>query len=220
MSGGQALCRIKGDAKIEKMKERIWRIHLNVGSLDRTLQTLKRVVDELQKAEYLRDGMLLEALTFYAVVEYTKCFNSELSDKLDPSIFSDHLPDSAGPADLSEREFHSLVMNYRNMHLVHSDKLLKVADTGGIKLSNNDFGVGPVTATRSYHEGLAFYGALNALATKALEETNRRIAATKQRLMESIKSGEAIITDEEIKLVPISASSTPREMWGLPPRKA
>lgn len=219
MSDGQALCKIKGDIKIEKMKERIWRIHLTVGCLERTLQTLKRVWDEFQKPEQQRDVMLLEALTFYAVVEYTKCFNSELSDKLDPSIFSDHLSDPAGPDEISEREFHGLVMNYRNMHLVHSDKLLKVADTGGIKLPNNDFSVGPVTATRSYREDLAFYGSLNALVTKALEEAIRRISATQQRLMESIKVGEAVITEDEIKLVPISSNSTPREMWGLPSRK-
>ncbi len=91
MSSGQPLCKITGDEKVEKLKERIWRIHLNFGSLERTLQTLKRIWDEFQKPEEQRDEMLLEALTFYAVVEYTKCFNSDLSDKLDPSIYSDQL---------------------------------------------------------------------------------------------------------------------------------
>jgi hypothetical protein len=181
MNQDQSLCKISGSQKVEKIKERIWRIHLNVGSLERTLKSLKRVWDEFQKPENQRDEMLLESLTFYAVVEYTKCFNSELSDKLDPSIFSDHLPNSAGPAELSEREFHSLVMNYRNMHLVHSDQLLKVADTGGMKLPNNDFGVGPVTAIRSYREDLAFYSAMNSLATKALEETYRRLSISQQK---------------------------------------
>jgi hypothetical protein len=219
MDQNQSLCKISGNHKVDKIKERIWRIHLNVGSLGRTLNVLKRVWDEFQKEENQRDEMLLESLTFYAVVEYTKCFNSELSDKLDPSIFSDDLPEGAGPADLSEREFHGLVMNYRNMHLVHSDKLLKVAETGGVKLPNNDFGVGPVTATRSYREDLAFYGALNSLATKALEETVRRIGSTQQKLMEMIKAGEATITDETIKLMPVSDALTPREMWELPPRK-
>lgn len=218
MSDLQSLCKIKGDSKIEKMKERIWRIHLNIGSLGRALETLKRVWNEFQKAEDQRDIMLLESLTFYAVVEYTKCFNSELSDKLDPNIFSDYLPDSAGPADLSEREFHGLVMNYRNMHLVHSDKLLKVADTGGIRFPNSDFGIGPIIATRSYREELEFYGALNSLVKKALEEATRRQNVAQQRLMDSIKVGEAVITDEEIQIVPISSNLTPRELWGLPPR--
>lgn len=219
MNNGQPLCKIAGDMKIEKMKERIWRVHLNVGSLERVLQVLKRVWDEFQKPETQQDAMLLEALTFYAVVEYTKCFNSELSDKLDPNIFSDYLPDSASPADLSEREFHGLVMNYRNMHLVHSDKLLKIADTGGIKFPNGDFGTGPVTATRSYREDFAFYNALNSLTTKALDEANRRASVVQQRLNEAIKAGDATIIDEEIQLVPISSTQTPREMWGLPPRK-
>ncbi|MCM2282918.1 MAG: hypothetical protein NDI61_13845 [Bdellovibrionaceae bacterium] len=220
MDQSQSLCKISGNQKVEKLKERIWRIHLNVGSLERTLRTLKRVWDEFQKTENRRDEMLLESLTFYAVVEYTKCFNSELSDKLDPSIFSDHLPSTAGSTDLSEREFHSLVMNYRNMHLVHSDKLLKVADTGGMKLPNSEFAVGPVTATRSYREDLAFYGAMNSLAKKALEETSRRLSTAQQRLMEAIKAGEAIITDETIKLMPVSDTLTPREMWGLPSRSS
>jgi hypothetical protein len=218
MSNGSPLCKIKGDAKIEKIKERIWRIHLNVGSLERTLKTLTRVWDEFQKPECQRDKMLLESLTFYAVVEYTKCFNSELSDKLDPNIFSDSLPDDANPSDLSEREFHRLVMNYRNMHLVHCDQLLKIADTGGMKLPNNNFGVGPVTAIRNYREDLAFYAALSALTKKSLEETFHRLNIAQQRLVDAIKSGDAIITDEAIKLIPISNTITLREMWGLPPR--
>lgn len=218
MENQNSLCKIKGDQKIEKIKERIWRIHLNVGSLERTLHTLKRIWDEFQKPADQQDGMMLEALTFYAVVEYTKCFNSELSDKLDPVIFSDQLPQNPDPAQLSEREFHNLIMNYRNMHLVHSDRLLKVADTGGIKLVNSDFAVGPLTATRSYREDIHFYGALNALVTKALGETSKRIQVAQQKLIDAIKSGEAIITDEPIQLIPISDQATPREMWGLPPR--
>ncbi len=218
MENQNSLCKIKGDQKIEKIKERIWRIHLNVGSLERTLHTLKRIWDEFQKPADQQDGMILEALTFYAVVEYTKCFNSELSDKLDPVIFSDQLPQNPDPAQLSEREFHNLIMNYRNMHLVHSDRLLKVADTGGIKLVNSDFAVGPLTATRSYREDTHFYGALNALVTKALGETSKRIQVAQQKLIDAIKSGEAIITDEPIQLIPISDQATPREMWGLPPR--
>lgn len=218
MENQNSLCKIKGDQKIEKIKERIWRIHLNVGSLERTLHTLKRIWDEFQKPADQQDGMILEALTFHAVVEYTKCFNSELSDKLDPVIFSDQLPQNPDPAQLSEREFHNLIMNYRNMHLVHSDRLLKVADTGGIKLVNSDFAVGPLTATRSYREDIHFYGALNALVTKALGETSKRIQVAQQKLIDAIKSGEAIITDEPIQLIPVSDQATPREMWGLPPR--
>lgn len=220
MDQTKSLCKISGTQAVEKLKERIWRIQLNVGSLERTQDGLKRVRDEFQKMENQRDEMLLESLTFYAVVEYTKCFNSELSDKLDPNIFSDNLPDNAGPAELSEREFHKLIMNYRNMHLVHSDKLLKVADTGGMKFQNNEFGVGPVTATRCYREDLAFYGALNSLAEKALKETVRRLNVAQLRLIEAIKSGEATITDEAITLMPVSDTLTPREMWGLPPRRS
>lgn len=218
MRQGQPLCVISGDQKIEKLKEKIWRIQLSVGSLQQTLEILKRIWDEFQKPDDQRDVMFLESLTFYAVVEYTKCFNSELAEKLDPTIFNDNLPENPTPADLSAREFHGLIMNYRNMHLVHSDRLLKVAETGGMKLPDGDFGVGPVTATRSYREDLSFYGGLNSLATTALQEALRRREVAQQRLITAIKAGDAIITDQAVQLVPISGQMTPREMWGLPPR--
>lgn len=88
MNSGQQFCRITGDAKIEKLKERIWKIQLNVGSLENVLKVLVRIGGEFQKSQDQRDSMILESLTFYAVVEYTKCFNSDFSDTLDPSIFS------------------------------------------------------------------------------------------------------------------------------------
>ena len=162
--------------------------------------------------------MLLEALTFYAVVEYTKCFNSDLGDKLDLGICEDNLPINPGPADLSAREFHTLIMKYRNEHLVHSDRLLKVADTGGMKFSTGDYAVGSVVATRSYREGVSFYGSLNSLTTTALQEAIKRREAGQQRLMAALKTGEAIVSDETIQLMPISDELTPREMSGLPPR--
>ncbi len=215
MNEGQPFCKITGDQKIEKIKEKIWRIQLSVSSLEQTLRTLQRVWDEFQKPEADRDLMLLEALTFYAVVEYTKCFNSDLSEKLDPNIFNDQLPERSEPSTLSQREFHGLIMNYRNMHLVHSDRLLKVAETGGVILSNGEFGVGPVVVFRSYREDLAFYSSLNSLAATALQEAVRRRESAQQRLIDWISAGDAKITDEEIHLMPISDQISPREMWGL-----
>ncbi len=218
MEQGQAFCIIAGDEKVLKLIERIWRIQLNIESLKRVFVALKRVWDEFQKQEDQRDSLFLEALTFYSVVEYTKCFNSDFSDKLDSNVFSDALPDNASPSDLSEREFHNLVMNYRNMHLAHAGRLLKVSETGGIKLANGDFGIGAIVATRSYREEFYFYSGLNALAVKALSEAQRRALAAQQKLMDLIRNGEAKITDEILNIIPIPESLTPREMWGLPPR--
>jgi hypothetical protein len=210
MQGGNPMCKITGDQK---------RIQLNVGSLEEALGVVQRIYREFQKPEAERDTMLLDAMTCYAVVLYTKCFNSDLSDKLDPQIFSDDLPDSATPADLSEREFHSMVMNYRNLHLVHSDKLLKIADTGGVTLPGGQFGVGPVVASRVFREEQGFYGGLNSLVTKALTETKRRMENAQGKLSSAVSSGVARITDDPIQLMPVSDILTPREMWGLPPRQ-
>ena len=199
-----SLCKINGHQAVEKIKERMWRIQLNVDSLQRVQNVLRRVWDEHQKQENQRDEMLLESLTFYAVVEYTKCFNSKLSEKLDPNCLSDQLPENAQSVDLSEREFHSLIMNYRDMHLVHSDNLLKIADTGAFEISQNEYGSMSVIATRCYREDLAFYGALNALTSKAMEAATKRLESCRQKLNELILTGKATVTHEPIQLMPVS----------------
>lgn len=82
MNTGQHLCKITGDVKIEKMKQRIWKIQLNIGSLENTLKVLSRIAVEFKQPQEQRDKMTLESLTCYAVIEYTKCFNSDFSDFL------------------------------------------------------------------------------------------------------------------------------------------
>jgi hypothetical protein len=218
MNNEQFLCKIIGDDQIDKLKKRLWRIQLNVGSLENALHTLQRIYNEFQKPQDQPDGMLLEAFTCYSVVLYTKCFNSDLSDKLDSSIFDDTLSESAAPDQLSEREFHNMVMNYRNMHLVHCDALLKVADTGGFKFSDENFAVAPIVASRIFQENASFYQGLNSLAVKALNTTKNRLEAAQNKLIEAIKSGQGTISNEHIQMIPISDKITPRELWGLPPR--
>lgn len=218
MQKEQPICKISGSETVEHIKKRMWRIQLNLATLEKVQKTIARINLELSKPEGQRDYEIIEAFTCYAVIEYTKCFNSDISDKLNDSIFSDFLPPEASPNDLSEREFHNLIMNYRNQHLAHSGKLLKVADAGGIKLPNGNFVVSAVVATRSYQEESAFYNGLNALTSKAHLESNRRLSDASKKLIEKINEGEASITNEPIQLVPISDQITPREMWDLPQR--
>lgn len=217
MSAGHPLCKITGSERVERMKERIWRIQLVIECLERSLQALKRLADEFEKPEEVRDEMVLESLTLYSVIQYAMCFESDLTEKLDAEIFSASLPSSNGSNVFSEREFHTLIMNYRKMHLAHSDQLLTISETGGIKLQDNDFGVGQVTAFRPYQEGPAFYESLHLLVAKSLEESRRRISTAQQQLMEAIQAGEAVITDEEIALIP-TQDKNPRGLWGLPSR--
>lgn len=202
--------KIIGSVRVEKIKEQILRASITLQDLSYSVRTINYLCRHLNNA----DDIVIESLTANAVVAYTRCFNSEFSYSLSADIFENSLPAETSAGQISERQFHYLIMNYRNKHIAHSDNFLKAMTVGGA-LINGQYAVGPITAVRVLKEEMDFYHSLSRLAAKAQEVVSDRLSNLQNKLTELLQTGEATLSSESASITPIPLGVSPQELWGL-----
>lgn len=206
--------KIIGPAQVEQIKLQILRAHITNQDLAYCLRTIEYLIQTLRRPT---DNVVIESLTANAVISYTRCFNSEFSFSLSADIYENVLPSGSSSDQVTERQFHNLIMNYRNKHIAHSDDFLKAMIVGGVNL-NGEYGVGPITAIRVLHEDENFYTSIGRLAQKAIQVVATRSNGLQQKLIELLQAGTATLTTEDATITPIPLGISPQELWGLSER--
>lgn len=210
---------IKGNAHVEKIKKQILRLMVTKGDLEITDRILGEILSLIGQEPKVSET-IMQSLTAYAIVSYTRCFNSSYSFPLSPNFYDDSTISQdtnttrSDEKEISEKMFHFLLMNYRNKHIAHSDDFLKSGVVGGCKVGN-DFGVAPLIASRVPIEDIVFYNSMGRLNHKALVYIEEKLKLTQNILLELLKAGTAMITNEEAKLIPIPLEVDALKMWGL-----
>lgn len=209
--------KISGNDQVEKIKKQILRLMITKSDLETTDQVLHSIVN-LIDTNTPDISRAIQSMTVHAIISYTRCFNSAYSFPLNHDIYNDTFeqktPPRVGEQEVSERMFHSLIMNYRNKHIAHSDDFLKSGEVGGAQ-TEHGFGIAPFIASRVPHEGRDFYCSLGRLTQKASAKIQERLNEAQQKLLTMLQNGTARITDEPANVTPIPLEVNVLNMWGL-----
>lgn len=213
-----AFYKIDGDEQIQTIKRKIVALVATTTDLEQALSFVNFIIKNYNDLKMEKNHILLAALTSNAIVAYARCFISGFSHTLDHSLFNDTLTENSTSDQISERDFHRLIMNYRKKHIAHTDDFMKAYDVGGSYINEN-LALLPTYATRITIEEPDFYQTLQKLAMKALEQSKKKKQLKIDKLITLINEGKGKLTTEEMKLTPIASDITPQEMWGLHPKK-
>ncbi|MBS1960411.1 MAG: hypothetical protein JST80_13120 [Bdellovibrionales bacterium] len=217
ISDQMAFYEITGDDQVEKIKKQILRLMVTQQDLGMTESVLKETLNLLNQGDQINQ-VIIQSMTVCAIISYTRCFNSSYSYPLSPDIYDSSI---SGPAtanadetQVSEKQFHFLIMNYRNKHIAHSDDFLKSGIVGGAMIGD-EYAVAPLIASRVPSENKNFYNSMGRLNSKALAHVGNKLKQTQDKLLELLKSGKATITAKEATLTPIPLEVDALKMWGL-----
>lgn len=218
MNNGQtAFYEIAGDDQVEKIKKQILRLMVTQQDLGMTDSVLKEILNLLNQGTQINQ-VIIQSMTVCAIISYTRCFNSSYSFPLSPDIYDSSISDLAhentNETQISEKQFHFLIMNYRNKHIAHSDDFLKSGIVGG-GIIGGEYAVAPLIASRVPFEDKNFYNSMGRLNSKALAQVGNKLQQAQEKLIEFLKSGKATITTNQATLTPLPLKVDALKMWGL-----
>ena len=212
-----AFYEISGDEQVEKIKKQILRLMVTQQDLGMTDSVLKEILALLSKGTTINQ-IIIQSMTVCAVISYTRCFNSSYSFPLSPDIYDNSIsgpaPVNTNETQITEKQFHFLIMNYRNKHIAHSDDFLKSGAVGG-GIIGGEYVVAPLIASRVPFEDSNFYNSMGRLNSKALVQVGNKLKQAQDKILEFLKSGRATITTKEATLTPIPLEVDTLKMWGL-----
>jgi hypothetical protein len=210
MSVSRPLYKIEGNKKVKSIIRRIEQLQLSIINLEQVQKVLSTVINNYQP---FTEQQILPSFTIDAIITYAKCFVDGNGFKISHTLFNNGLRPEAASNEISERDFHNLIMNYRHKHLAHSDTLLTVIGVGGCKFDDGRIAVGPVVGLRVPIEDIIFYKNFTLLVIKAKQHLLPQLQHGLNELTALIQQGEAKITNEILEFKPISDDA--KKTWGL-----
>jgi hypothetical protein len=212
------------ELEIEKMKKQVCKYSSGSLLLNNALKCIifikqyRNVIDE--RIDKKNEGIAFNIInaTIAAITYYCSCFNeNEDLIILDESIFSDKENNhDIYSNQLSEREYHKLIMNYRNRIIAHN-----VNFAGGLMdvgvFFDGSYKVIPLNTKRVPLESINFYNAFENLVNKSLISLESKQEKVCNKLEKYISENKIIITNEEIQLMPIPRDDIlpNKKFWGL-----
>lgn len=210
MSVSSPLYKIKGDNNVKSLIIRLGKMQLTITNLEQAERVLNTITHNYQQ---FAKQQILSSFTIDAIMSYARCFIDGYGFKLSHSIFNNNLRPQAASNEITERDFHNLIINYRHKHLGHSDILLTVVGVGACKLDNEVIAVSPVVCSRVPHEDIEFYKDHLKLVIKAKQHLQPQLLRGLNELKTLIENGDAEITTEVLEFTPIPNDA--KKMWGL-----
>ncbi len=208
--------KISGSKRVDGLKLNLIKKNVTKHDLEIVIKTTAYIINNLNSKI---ESLIIESMTCLSIVAYARCFGSSgLGYAISKSIYDHDLEkiehdQIIGQANVTEREFHDSIMNYRNKHIAHSDDFLKSFDVGGCYDGDNNIGLGPVCAFRTLTENREFYRNLQKLANKALNHIQIKMNIDTQEIIKSIQNKECVITNDNIQLMPVKSDAL--KMWGI-----
>ncbi len=202
-------CKIQGDERVNKAIINAKKFQFTFLNLNEVETILNAIIKNL---EHYKSEQVLSSLTKDAIITYAKCFIDGYGYRLSHSLFDDKLRPDAFANEITERDFHNLVMNYRHKHIAHSDTLLTEIDIGACWLENGILAVCPVIVSRISTEDIDFYSNFRKLVMTAKQKLDSQMQYISNELTTLIQNGNGQVTNEVLKLKPVRDV---KSMWGL-----
>jgi len=206
----------KYNTEIEKMKLQLCKNSSGIGALEYAMQCVNFAKKKLYDLDNDETKFSISNSTATSIIYYASCFNTN-NDLiiLDKSVFSDEAKNNDPNSDqLSEREYHQLIMNYRNRILAHNLNFAGGLMDVGVVQFKEAYEVITLCTSRAPIESLNFYNAFENLINKSISALQNKNEKITKRIQMHIMDGNIVISDEEIALIPIPDIPT-KKFWGL-----
>lgn len=155
----------------------------------------------------------IELLTIEAVMLYSRCFKSSFAGRMDGQIFN-HILQGGVENEVTEREFHKMIISIRDKAIAHTDDFLLVSEVG-VVTNNDEKSFSFLSAKRRTIEDQNFYQQFSMLTDKATTHLKNEIEDLSVILREFLNLNQIEETDIDLQLIPIPDNVSARRMWGL-----